>query len=213
MRSCFLSPLLQETSHHSRPDFQRFVHENLNMASEGSTIHFDSFANIVNGLPRFSAQHHNGIDPTTRKALWDVPIATDQDVDDAIEAAQPAFESWSQVPFAERQSFLQRFRALMASYSDQLTQCLIKETGKPWGVAELEIHASLEMIDWYIGLKEPVLPNFEDSEKEIQNIYEPLGIAVSITPWNFPLLLPISKAVPAILMGNVALLKPSPFTP
>ena len=101
----------------------------------------------------------------------------------------------------------------MATYAPDLTRCLIKETGKPKGIAELEVHSSLEMIDWYIGIQRPVLPKFEDAEKEIENIYEPLGTVVAITPWNFPLLLPISKAIPALLMGNVVIMKPSPFTP
>ena len=183
------------------------------MGSSAQTINFESFVNVVDGNPRFSERTHNGIDPTTKQSLWDVPVASDKDVEDAIAAANSAFQSWSKVSYKERQNLLKDFRSLLALHTEDLTRCLIKETGKPKNVAGIEIHASLEMIDWYIGLQEPVLPGFEDDEKEIQNVYEPLGVVGAITPWNFPLLLPISKAVPALLMGNVVVLKPSPFTP
>ena len=183
------------------------------MSSHTESVKFDSFSNVVNGLPRSSDRLHHGLDPTTKQELWNVPIASAKDVEDAIAAGRTAFQTWSKSTFEERQRLVKKFRELLASHSEDLKQCLISETGKPKNIADIEIHSSLEMLDWYISLSEPVLPGHSDSEKTIKNVYEPLGVVVAITPWNFPLLLPISKAVPALLMGNVAILKPSPFTP
>lgn len=183
------------------------------MSSAANLVSFDSFVNIVDGSPRSAKSFHRGVDPTTKLDLWDVPIASAQDLEDAITSAKAAFQAWSQTTFEERQKLLKDFRRLLSDHSHELTKCLISETGKPKYVADIEIHSSLDMVDWYIKLDQPSLPNYMDNEKEIQNIYEPLGTVAAITPWNFPLLLPISKAVPAMLMGNVVIVKPSPFTP
>ena len=183
------------------------------MASISSDVDFECFSNIINGSRRSSSQQHQGIDPSTEERLWNIPISSADDADDAVQAANAAFRTWSDLSFADRQAKIMAFRNLLEKSSEQLADCLMKESGKPKGIAEMEIHASLEMIDWYIEMEEPVLKGHEDSEKKIQNVYAPLGTVVAITPWNFPLLLPISKAIPALLMGNVVIVKPSPFTP
>ena len=184
------------------------------MASTSPDVDFESFSNIINGHPRSSSQQqHQGINPSTEERLWSIPISSAEDTEEAVQAANAAFRTWSTVSFADRQFKIKAFRHLLEKSRVQLAICLMKESGKPKGIAEMEIHASLEMIDWYIEMKEPFLPGHEDGEKKIQNIYEPLGTVVAITPWNFPLLLPISKAFPALLMGNAVIVKPSPFTP
>ncbi len=183
------------------------------MSSTTESLTFDSFFNVVNGLRSSSGKSHRGLDPATKQELWDVPIASPEDVETAIAAGREAFQAWAKRPFKERQNLILKYRELLASHKGALTSCLITETGKPRNTADIEIHASLEMLDWYIGMEKPVLPDYSDQEKHIENVYEPLGLVGAITPWNFPLLLPISKAVPALLMGNTVILKPSPFTP
>ena len=183
------------------------------MAPTTHSVDFESFANIIDGHQRLSAQNHQCKDPSNLQVLWDIPLASDKDIEEATQAAKSAFKTWSKVSFAQRQSRIKEFRDVLATYSADLTKCLIKESGKPASIATMEVHASLDMIDWYTKLQEPVLPNFEDDEKEIQNIYEPLGTVAAITPWNFPLLLPIAKTIPGLLMGNAVILKPSPFSP
>lgn len=99
--------------------------------SKVSTISFDSFSNIVNGKPRGADKHHQGVNPVNGQKSWDVPIATQQDVDDAVDAAQKAFESWRFVPIEKRKEMLQKFSDLYMSYADEFTDLLIQETGKP----------------------------------------------------------------------------------
>ncbi|KIW29428.1 uncharacterized protein PV07_05243 [Cladophialophora immunda] len=61
-------------------------------------IDFGHFTNIVNDQPRHSERQYRGVDPTNKEALWDVPVASVADVDNAVEAASRAFASWSTLP-------------------------------------------------------------------------------------------------------------------
>lgn len=70
--------------------------------SPSKVLSFDTFHNIIDGKQRGSDSTHNGIDPTTGEKLWDVPIASQKDVNDAVAAATRAFPSWSKTPFEER---------------------------------------------------------------------------------------------------------------
>lgn len=99
--------------------------------SKSSNITFDTFHNIVDGKQRGSKNIHNGIDPTNGNKLWDVPIASQQDVDDAVASASKAFTSWSQVPFDKRKEMMLKYSELLMSYKEEMTDLLCKETGKP----------------------------------------------------------------------------------
>jgi len=99
--------------------------------SKVSTIDFGSFNNIVNGKPRSASSFHQGINPATGEKLWDVPIANQQDVDDAVEAGQKAFESWSQLPIEKRKEYIMKFHDRYSAYTDELAELMKKETGKP----------------------------------------------------------------------------------
>lgn len=99
--------------------------------SKVSTISWDSFSNIVDGKPRGGKESHQGINPVTGKKLWDVPIATQQDVDDAVASAEKAFQSWRFVPIEKRKEYLQKYCDLYMSHTNEMTDLLCKETGKP----------------------------------------------------------------------------------
>lgn len=71
------------------------------------------------------------INPATNEKLWSVPIATSQDVDDAVESAQRAFETWSETPFKKRNELVNKFKEHYLSYADEMTDLMCKETGKP----------------------------------------------------------------------------------
>jgi len=99
--------------------------------SKVSTITWDSFHNTVDGKPRNSKEKHRGVNPATGEELWEVPIANQQDVDDAVVSAQKAFESWSQVPMEKRKEQIGKFKEHYLSYVDEMTDLLCAETGKP----------------------------------------------------------------------------------
>lgn len=99
--------------------------------SKVSTISFDSFHNTVDGKPRGGSGKHHGVNPATGEELWAVPIATQQDVEDAVASAETAFESYSQVPFEKRKELLSKFRDHYMAHVDEMTDLLCAETGKP----------------------------------------------------------------------------------
>lgn len=178
-----------------------------------ATISFDTFSNIVNGKPRSDAKdYHQGINPADGEKLWRVPVATQQDVDDAVEAAQKAFESWSQEKIEKRKDLLQQYQELYLSYKDEFTTLLCKETGKPRQFAAMEVGLVGAFFAHHLTLDIPE-ERIEDDEKILTTRYMPLGVVGAITPWNFPLILSFGKIIPALLTGCTIVVKPSPFTP
>jgi len=164
--------------------------------SELTTIDFTTFSNIVNGEPRNSKNKYNGIDPTTKEKLWDVPVASKEDVEDAVKAANSAYRKWSTKSWEERQQALARFKDVFTSYMDELTELLLQETGKPKQFADFEIKSGLAWFDWHIKLSLPALEPYEDEEKTFRTRYLPLGVVAAICPWNFPVTLSLGKILP-----------------
>jgi acyl-CoA reductase-like NAD-dependent aldehyde dehydrogenase len=181
--------------------------------SKTTTVNFHIFSNIVDGRPRDAKTKYNGIDPTTKEKLGDVPVASRDDVEDAVKAANSAYRDWSKKSWEERQETITRFKEVYSSYLDELTEILVKETGKPKQFARGEVEGVISFADWHIKLSEPVLEKFEDEEKEVRTRYVPLGVVAAICPWNFPVLLSLAKVLPAVLTGNAIIVKPSPFKP
>ena len=99
--------------------------------SKVSTLTFDKFYNIVDAKQRSASSFHQGINPATGDNLWDVPIANQQDVDEAVAAGKKAFKSWSRVPLEKRKEYLQKYIDLFQTYRDDFLQLMQKETGKP----------------------------------------------------------------------------------
>ena len=181
--------------------------------SKLTTIDFDTFANVVDGQLRNSKNKYHGIDPTTKEPNWDVPIAGHDDIEDAVAAGNKAYAKWKKTTWEERIQYLERFQEMFFSYEEELTNVLVKETGKPRMFGAMEVKGCAEFFKWHINMKEPQLQRIEDDEKIIVNKYIPLGVVGAIGPWNFPLILTLAKVLPATQMGNTVIVKPSPFTP
>ncbi|GAB7344245.1 hypothetical protein MBLNU457_2126t1 [Dothideomycetes sp. NU457] len=175
--------------------------------SKVSSISWDSFSNVVDGKNRSADNFHQGVDPTTGQKLWDVPIATQQDVDDAVEAGLKAFQSWSQTTLDERRDYIRKYIELYKRYENEMTELLKKETGKPHFWANYEVNAVCGFLEYHLSLEMPET-TIEDKEKTIVTRWTPLGVVGAICPWNFPLILSFGKIAPAMITGN-----PSPFTP
>ncbi|KAF1347527.1 Aldehyde/histidinol dehydrogenase [Delphinella strobiligena] len=180
--------------------------------SKVSTISFDTFHNVVDGKNRGAKKSHQGINPVTGEKLWDVPVATKEDVDDAVASAEKAFKTWSQTPIEKRKELLKKYCDLYMSYSDELTDLLCKETGKPRQFAAFEVQGVSMWFNHHGTLEIPV-ERIEDDEKILTTRYMPLGVVGAICPWNFPLILSFGKIIPAVLTGCTIIVKPSPFTP
>ena len=123
--------------------------------------------------------HHP--DPATREPLWEVPIGTQQDVDEAVVSAQKAFESWSQVPFEKRKEMLAKYKDHYLQHADDMTALLCQETGKPKQFAEFETKGVAMFFDHHLNLTLPE-EREEDDEKVMLTRYTPLGVVGAICP-------------------------------
>jgi acyl-CoA reductase-like NAD-dependent aldehyde dehydrogenase len=172
------------------------------------------FYNLVNGQHLVVAQTLDVIDPVTGKALAKVPDVDQSDLDSAVEAAAVAFRSWSRTPWDVRKAVVGRVVEALGEHMDELATLLAAEGGRSIGMADWEIK-------WITDLYGPSLLATELTEErwveervgQVVKRYVPLGVVCAISPWNLPFLLSFVKVLPALLVGDTVVLKPSPFTP
>lgn len=153
--------------------------------SKVSEIKWDEFYNIINGQQRTGKDQHYGINPSTGEKLWPVPIGSQKDVDEAVQVAQKAFESWRDVPIQKRKEYLSKFKDILLQHADDMTELLCAETGKPKQIAEMEAKGMVGWFDHHNSLEIPE-ERVEDDEKVITTRYTPLGVVGAICPWYIP---------------------------
>ncbi|KAK3297839.1 aldehyde dehydrogenase [Chaetomium fimeti] len=171
------------------------------------------FHNIVNDELRGSKETHRVVDPRTEEELWECPVATAEDFEDAVAAAQRAFTSWSQTTVPERQALLVKLADVLRDNADDLAGILMKETGKSKILADIDVQASVAQCLYYSenALSDEV--QHEDAHSRVVATHIPLGTVAAICPWNFPLILSNIKVVSSLVTGNCVIVKPSPSTP
>jgi acyl-CoA reductase-like NAD-dependent aldehyde dehydrogenase len=176
-------------------------------------ISFDTFHNVIDGKLTTTTSHRHGICPSNEEPLWDVPVSTQEDVDNAVKAASNAFPAWRNLSPDDRAKYLDQLADAIEANKDELISLLGQEVGKPpqAGAFELSLTLSIARKTVKLRLKEDVVE--DNSDRTVIVRYVPLGVGVGIVPWNFPLALGVGKLFPALLAGNSFIWKPSPFTP
>lgn len=94
-------------------------------------VDFSRFENVIGDSLRGSKTLHQGINPSDKTRLWDVPVATAEDLDDAVSAAQQSFRSWSKVSWEARQELVGKLRDSLLQHQEALANILVREGGKP----------------------------------------------------------------------------------
>ncbi|KAE8364494.1 aldehyde dehydrogenase domain-containing protein [Aspergillus caelatus] len=176
---------------------------------------FEDFRNSIGGKQTTTSENRHGINPATSEPNPNVPVSTQEDVNRAVAAAEEAFKIWANTPFAERQRAVLAFADAIEKYASDFAKLLVQEQGKPMHVATLETNTSTQMLRQMAKIAADMkVEVVEDStERRIIVRHTPIGVAVGIVPWNFPLSLACQKIAPAVLTGNTIIIKPSPFTP
>jgi len=174
---------------------------------------FGEYLNTIDGKLSSTQKTRHGINPATGKPNAEVPVATPEDVDAAVTAAKKAFKTWSKVPYSERQKALNNFADAIEKYTDDFAKLLTQEQGKPLMFAKAEAASAVQWIRTLSGFELPEEIVEEDDTKKIIVRHTPLGVAVGIVPWNFPIQLAAGKITPSVVTGNPIIIKPSPFTP
>lgn len=150
--------------------------------------------------------------PATLEHFAKVPDGNEKDIDRAVRAARAAQDSWAQFPLASRIEMMQKMFDIFKTYQNRIIDLEVKELGAPITFTT-QTHCLLQFdrIASYIDAAHHVL---EAEPYKKSTVYrEPLGVVACITPWNYPLGQVVQKVIPAILMGNTVVLKPSQHTP
>ena len=150
--------------------------------------------------------------PATQMVFAKVPAGNGADVDKAVRAAATAFPQWSATSLQERKALMEKFLDLFKQQEEALIAIIVKELGAPYAFAKaVQVEYQYTRVRSYIDLADHV-PMLEKTEAS--TVYrEPVGVVGCITPWNYPLGQVIQKVIPALLMGNTVVLKPSQHTP
>src|SRR6266704_3477239 len=154
------------------------------------------------------------VNPATEKVIGRVTSATLSDVETAVAAANAAFETWSVTPRAERLDVLKALAGEIERRADDLAAVICEEVGTPIGEAR-QLQVGLAQLSLQTNID--VLENFDaDAYTQIANSHvfrEPVGVVAGISPWNYPLLLSMTKIAPALAAGCTLVHKPSEVTP
>ncbi|MES2124700.1 MAG: aldehyde dehydrogenase family protein [Gemmatimonadota bacterium] len=144
------------------------------------------------------------------------PIGNAADVAAAVGAAVGAFATWRHTSGPARAEALFRWSEAIAARSDELARAITREVGKPIGEARGEVGRAVVILRYYAGeaVREvgEVIPAQAADALQF-TLRDPVGPVALITPWNFPLAIPLWKAAPALAFGNTVVLKPSELSP
>jgi 1-pyrroline dehydrogenase len=156
------------------------------------------------------------LNPATGEVIAEVPAATADDVDRAVQAAKKALVEWRETTPAERSELLLELAAAIDEHTDELAELESRNVGKPLSYAKDEMPVCADNFRFFAGAAR-VLEG--KSAGEYMKGYtswlrrEPIGVVGGIAPWNYPLMMAVWKMAPALAAGNVQVLKPSEQTP
>ena len=154
--------------------------------------------------------------PMTGEVQAQVALASVKEVDEAIAAASAAQIGWAATNPQKRARVLMKFLELAHRDYDEMAELLAKEHGKTIPDAKGDIQRGLEVIEFAIGIPHLLKGEFTESAGpgiDMYSMRQPLGVVAGITPFNFPAMIPLWKAGPAIACGNAFILKPSERDP
>ncbi len=156
-------------------------------------------------------------DPSTGKAIAQVPCCTKDEVEAAIAAAKAAYPAWKNTPVRKRAAIMMKLHSLIERDMDELTRLVATENGKCWSEAAGDVGKALDMTELACSAPTMLMGDslMDTSSGYDTTLYrEPLGVFAGIAPWNFPAMIPVGWMAPlAIVCGNTFVLKPASTTP
>ena len=163
-----------------------------------------------------SGRHAPVWNPATGAQQAEVVLAGAADVGVAVAAANEAFASWSQASLSARGRILFAFRELVNLHIDELAQLVSVEHGKVLADARGEVQRGLEVVEFACGIPQLLKGEYSDqvsTDVDTFSFRQPLGVVAGITPFNFPVMVPMWMHPLAIACGNTFVLKPSERAP
>tara|TARA_R110000868_G_scaffold203445_2_gene451295 strand:- start:1808 stop:3319 length:1512 start_codon:yes stop_codon:yes gene_type:complete len=154
--------------------------------------------------------------PATGVVTGQVQLASHADVNAAVASAKAAFPAWSNLSPLRRSRVLNKFLALLNEHRDDLARLITAEHGKVFSDAQGEVMRGIEIVEFACGAPQLLKTDFSDQvSTNIDNwtLRQPLGVVTGITPFNFPVMVPMWMFPLALATGNTFVLKPSPIDP
>jgi acyl-CoA reductase-like NAD-dependent aldehyde dehydrogenase len=159
--------------------------------------------------------HYTVINPATAKPVTDVHLASVEETDTAIEAAQAAFVGgWRDLAPGERATLLRRFASVVDAHVEELAELEVRNAGHTWGNARWEAGNVRDCLNYYSAAPERLFGRQIPVPGGVDITFrEPLGVVGVIVPWNFPMPIAGWGFAPALAAGNTVVLKPAELTP
>lgn len=166
--------------------------------------------NPVNGKDSFAI-----LNPSTGETVGHAPKATLAQLDDAVAAAEAAFQGWSKKSDEELAAACGAVTEKIGAHAEELALLLTAEQGKPLNGlgSRWELGGAQAWAGYTSGLSLPMKVLQDNNEGRVEMHRKPVGVVASITPWNFPVMIAIWHILPALRTGNTVIIKPSPMTP
>jgi len=163
-----------------------------------------------------SPQLADVFNPSTGQVIAHVPLSDAQETAKIVESARKAWPAWITTPAVERARVMFKYRQLIEEHAEELAALLTREHGKTLPESRAEVQRGLEMVEFACGIPSllmgDTLPNIA-AGVDAETIRQPVGVCVGITPYNFPMMVPLWMYPVAIVCGNTFVLKPSEKVP
>ena len=173
---------------------------------------------FING-EHFQGQNKNTVDvfnPATGEIAAHVALASQQETEEAIRVATEALPSWANTPPLKRARVMFKFKELLEQHIDDLAAMITSEHGKVLSDAKGEIARGIEVVEFACGIPQLLKGEFTEqvgTGVDSYSVRQPLGVCAGITPFNFPVMVPMWMFPMAIACGNTFILKPSEKDP
>jgi malonate-semialdehyde dehydrogenase (acetylating)/methylmalonate-semialdehyde dehydrogenase len=164
------------------------------------------------GSERFS----NVFNPATGSVQARVGLASQKTVDDAVASALKAFPAWSEQSSLRRSRVMFKFKELLDRHHNELAEIISREHGKVFSDAKGEVTRGIEIVEYACGAPNLLKTDFSDNIGggiDNWNLRQPLGVCAGVTPFNFPVMVPLWMIPLALVTGNCFILKPSERDP
>ncbi|MBU9836412.1 MULTISPECIES: aldehyde dehydrogenase [Rahnella] len=156
------------------------------------------------------------VNPATEHVISQIPEGSAEDAKKAIDAAEAAQPGWEALPAVERGVWLHKIADGIREREAELTETIIAEGGKTYGLAQTEVLFTADYLDYMAEWARRYEGEIIQSDRPNENIFvfrKAIGVTTGILPWNFPFFLIARKAAPALITGNTIVIKPSEITP
>ena len=173
---------------------------------------------FVNGKSYKGNSNRKGkvFNPATGEQESEVILGSKEDLNNTVNIARKAFESWSSKPPLQRARVMFKFKELIERNSEEIAKLIVSEHGKVYEDAKGSLTRGLEVVEFACGIPQMLKGEFTEnvgSEVDSWSIRQPLGVCAGITPFNFPAMVPMWMFPMAIACGNSFILKPSEKDP